>query len=86
MPIKVTVNSPGQNRISINRTGVRSTVRSLAITTAIEGQSGGGGVDTLSELTDVDATDSDNNEVLVWDQASGKYVIKVLPVLDGGEY
>lgn len=43
-------------------------------------------IDRLSELTDVDASDSDNNEVLVYNSANNKYEIKVLPTVDGGDF
>ena len=41
-------------------------------------------VDKITELTDVDASDVDNNETLVYDEVSGKFVIKELPIIDGG--
>jgi hypothetical protein len=37
-------------------------------------------------LLDVDASDPDNNETLVYDAAAGKYVIKELPVINGGNF
>lgn len=37
---KVTLNSPGQNRISINTTGVQTKIRSVAISTTNTGSSG----------------------------------------------
>jgi hypothetical protein len=40
----------------------------------------------LSALKDVNASDPDNNETLVYDESSGKYVVKVLPVINGGTY
>jgi len=68
---KITVTTTPKNRISINnRTG------------------GGGasGIDTLIELKDVDATSVDNNETLVYDGVSGKFVIKKLPIISGGTF
>lgn len=41
---------------------------------------------TLDALTDVDASDSDNEEVLVYDSANGTYVIKTIPTVDGGDF
>jgi len=70
------------NRISINRTGGTKTVRSLAINAT----GSGSGSSTLAGLTDVDASDSDNGEVLVWNDVTGKYEIKVIPVIDGGTF
>ena len=46
----------------------------------------GGGVSSLSQLTDVDTSNPDNNEVLVYDAATNKYVIKTIPVLQGGTF
>lgn len=40
----------------------------------------------LESLLDVDATDVDNNETLVYDSESGKYVVKSIPSIDGGTF
>ena len=40
----------------------------------------------LVNLTDVDATSIDNNETLVYDQGSGKFVVKELPIVNGGTF
>lgn len=77
--VKVTVISNPKNRISINNQQ-RKTIKTVAITPDLSA------VTTLDALTDVDASDPDNNETLVYDEASGKYVIKTLPAIDGGSY
>lgn len=76
MGVRVTVNSVPKNRISINNQQKKS-IKTVAIAAQA-------GARTLAELTDVDASDPDNNETLVYDETSGKYVVKVLPNLDGG--
>ena len=54
---------------------------------AINTQAGAAsGVDTLRELKDVDSSDTNNNETLVYDEVSGKFVIKVLPIISGGTF
>lgn len=78
MGIKVLVNSTGLNRVSINNQQ-RKTVRTVGISAQSQ-------IDTLAELRDVDASDPNNNETLVYDSARQKYVIKTLPVVDGGSY
>ena len=40
----------------------------------------------LSQLSDVDATDPDNNEVLVYDETQNKYVVKIIPKIQGGTF
>lgn len=40
----------------------------------------------LVTLTDVDATSVDNNETLVYDEITGKFVVKVLPIINGGTF
>lgn len=40
----------------------------------------------LVALTDVDATSVDNNETLVYDELSGKFVVKELPIINGGTF
>jgi len=67
---KVTVRTAAKNRIAIN-------TRTGA---------GGSGVDTFRELKDVDASDSENNETLVYDEVSGKFIIRELPIINGGTF
>jgi hypothetical protein len=43
-------------------------------------------INRLSLLTDVDASDADNNEVLVYDETLNKYVVKTIPAVDGGTF
>ena len=45
-----------------------------------------GAATSLVNLTDVDATSVDNNETLVYDQGSGKFVVKELPIVNGGTF
>lgn len=40
----------------------------------------------LVNLTDVDASDVDNNETLVYDDVSGKFVVKEIPIINGGTF
>ena len=77
MGTKVILRSTTPNRVSINNQQ-RSTVRTVAVASTQ--------VDRLSELTDVDASDADNNEVLVYDETLNKYVIKTIPAVDGGTF
>lgn len=44
------------------------------------------GIDTLEELTDVNATLKANNNTLVYDASSGTYIVKELPVVNGGTF
>lgn len=68
---KITVTTTPKNRILIN-TG---------------GAGGGGGLaQQLRNLKDVDATSLDNNETVVYDEASGKFIIKELPIINGGTF
>ena len=78
MGTKVTVITSSKNRVSINNQQ-RATIRTVSI--APEQLS-----NRLSGLTDVDATDPNNNETLVYDSATGKYVIKELPIVNGGTF
>ena len=67
---KINVTTTPKNRVTINTRGI----------------GGGASVDTLRELKDVDTSDVDNNETLVYDEVSGKFVIKVLPIISGGTF
>lgn len=73
----VTTQTP-QIRVGINNQS-RKTVKTVAISALANGTK-------LADLGDVDASGSENNEVLVYDSQLQKYVIKSLPVLDGGQY
>lgn len=44
------------------------------------------GIDRLEELTDVNAGIKANNNTLVYDASSGVYVVKELPVVNGGTF
>ena len=79
MAVKVTIVSDAKNRISINNQQ-RQTVRTVAIMPEL------GSVNTLDSLSDVIAIDPNENETLVYDEASGKYVIKILPNISGGTF
>lgn len=79
MGVKVTVNSVPKTRVSINNQ-TRETIRTTSV-----------GVVPISEIylnqiVDVVATNPANNDVLVYDANLGKYVIKTLPVADGGTF
>lgn len=79
MGIKVLVNSSPGNRVSINNQ-TRDTVRTVSV----------GVVPTnptrLQDLTDVTAVNPANNDTLVYDSATQKYVVRELPVLNGGTF
>lgn len=77
MATKVVVRSSSPNRISINNQQSK-TIRTVGIAAA--------STNKLESLVDVDASDPDNNETLVYDATSGKYVIKSLPAVDGGTF
>lgn len=65
MAIKVTLVSDTKNRISINNQQ-RKTIRTVAVTPDL------GTLSSLGSLSDVNATDPNENETLVYDEATGK--------------
>jgi hypothetical protein len=82
MSNKITVITQPKNRISINTTQ-RTQVKSVNLVGAT---TTGAAVDTLIELKDVDATSVDNNETIVYDEVSGKFVVKEIPIINGGTF
>lgn len=68
----INVTAPAKNRIAINTGG--------------HGGSGTSGIDTVVELRDVDASDVDNNETLVYDETSGKFIVREIPIINGGTF
>jgi hypothetical protein len=79
MAVKVTLVSDTKNRISINNQQ-RKTVRTIAVTPDLSS------ISTLGSLSDVNATDPNENETLVYDEATGKYIVKTLPNISGGTF
>lgn len=75
-------------RINVTTRGDKINVRTAPKNRiAINTQAGAAsGVDTLRELRDVDSSNSENNETLVYDEVSGKFVIKELPIINGGTF
>jgi hypothetical protein len=78
MSIRVTVNSVPKTRVSINNQQ-RETIRTVGIAPPATSN-------RLDALLDVDASSPDNNDTLVYDSSIGKYVIKELPVINGGDF
>jgi hypothetical protein len=69
------VQSEAKNRISVN-SQKNETVRFIRSSATSR----------LDSLLDVDASDADNNETLVYDATTGKYVVRTIPNLDGGNF
>ena len=78
MAIRVTLNSVPKNRISVNATR-RETVRSVGIQPQPV-------TNYLENLLDVDASQKANNNTIVYDAVSEKFVVKTLPIIDGGTF
>lgn len=77
MKVRVSINNQN-SRISINNQN-RDTIRTIGVGAAT-------GVTRLSQLTDVNTSGAQNNDALVYDSASGKFVTKILPVVNGGSF
>jgi hypothetical protein len=65
-------------RVSINSQN-RDNIRTVAMPPAAASQQ-------LRGLTDVNATTLINNEAVIYDAGSDKFVVKVIPVIDGGTF
>jgi hypothetical protein len=79
MAVKATVISTSKNRVSINNPQ-RAEIRTVGITPSTTL------VNSLRGLSDVNATNLANNNTVVYDSASDKFVVKELPVLNGGSF
>jgi hypothetical protein len=77
MPITAIVNTNQSTTVEIKTN--KTTVSMLPILTTAD-------IASLSQIQDVDASNPDNNEVLVYDQTQNKYVIKTLPIVQGGTF
>lgn len=75
MAIKATINSIPKNRVSVNKQ-TSDTIRAVNV----------GLITKLSLLTDVTATDLTSNNTIVYDSATDKFVVSVLPKISGGTF
>lgn len=82
MANRITVITQPKNRITIN-TPQRTQVKTVNVVGATQTSAG---IDTLEELTDVNASGKANNNTLVYDASSGTYIVKELPVVNGGTF
>jgi hypothetical protein len=78
MAIRVSVNSVPKTRVSINATD-RNAIRTVGISPSAP-------FNSLRGLNDVNATSLDNNETLVYDSATDKFIVKTLPSVNGGTF
>lgn len=77
--VKATINTTGINRVSINKQQ-QEIVRTLTLNPQSIT------INSLRGLNDVDATTLLNNETVVYDSASDKFIVKNLPLIDGGTF
>lgn len=78
MGIKVTVNSVEKNRIALNAEK-RATIRTVAVQPVQK-------TNFLSSLNDVDMSEASQNDTLVYDENNRKFIVKELPILNGGTF
>ena len=81
MSVKVVVNSIPKYRVSIDNQNQK-----IIRTVGVGGDVLISGVDQLVELTDVDASSLDEGETVVYEANTGTFVIKTLPIVDGGTF
>ena len=79
MAVKATVISVPKTRVSINNPQ-RAEIRTVGIQPELAT------VNSLRGLNDVNATSLNNNDTVVYDSASDKFIVKELPVLSGGTF
>lgn len=81
MTSRITINSSGTGRLT-----VRTTPKNRISINNMAGAGQGTGAQYLTQLRDVDATELANNNTLVYDAVSGKFVVEDLPIINGGEF
>lgn len=79
MPITAIVNLNQGTTVQLSNPKTVATVAPLTVGPATS-------LSSLSQISDVDASSPDNNEVLVYDSATNKYVIKTIPTIQGGTF
>ncbi len=73
---KITVITQPKNRIVINNSQ-KAQIKSVTSPVTLN---------RLTQMIDVDASSVDNNETVVYDEVSGKFVVKELPIINGGTF
>lgn len=76
--MKVTVNSTPQNRISINNQS-REIIRAVNVVPEQPGTE-------LRTLNDVNASNLVTNHTIVYEAGTDKFVVKELPIVNGGTF
>ena len=82
MATRVLITTPPGNRVVVNAQR-QKVIRSVGLApsgTQIEAST------QLRDLTDVNATSIDNNDTLVYDSSTDKFIVKVLPDINGGDF
>ena len=79
MAIKATINSVPKNRVSVNKQS-SDTIRAVNVGFPVDLKT------ELRQLTDVTATDLTSNNTIVYDSATDKFVVSVLPKISGGTF
>jgi hypothetical protein len=77
--MSIIVRTQPKNRISVNIQQT-SQIRSVGVSGKQNLK------ENLRQLNDVDATSLNNNETIVYDEASDKFVVKELPIVNGGTF
>jgi hypothetical protein len=81
MSIKVSVNSIPKYRVSIENQNDH-----IVRTVGVGGNIYVTGTENLTELNDVNASDANDGETIVYDANTNTYIVKELPVLRGGTF
>jgi hypothetical protein len=76
----VRVSNPRGNSVSINRQGTVKNIKTVAVPATTTSSA----ASNLSQLQDVDTSGAANNEVLVYNEVTGKYEVKEITIVDGG--
>jgi hypothetical protein len=77
--VKAIINTTGINRVSINKTD-QTIARTVTLNPQVSSSN------FLRSLNDVNSSSLLNNDTLVYDAASDKFVTKKLPSIDGGTF
>lgn len=82
MSSRITVGLPGRSKINVTTT----TKNRVMISNKGGALGGTSGVDAFRELVDVEAGGASMNETVVYDENTGKFVVKELPIVNGGTF
>lgn len=77
---KIIIRTTPSNRITVKSNLQKGSIKEVGVITTPQG------AENLIQLKDVDATRRSNTNTLVYDAGSDKFIVRELPIINGGDF